>query len=330
MRVCLGGTFEPFHAGHKALLQSAAEGADELFVGITQSALAHRPGRHVSPWSERAKRVEAFLRDEVRFKGKLVTRALTDGVGPAATGDYDRIVASPETAKGALAINVARVKAGRKPLEVKLIPHVLGEDLLPLSATAVAGGLVDASGKRLVPVRIAVGSQNAVKVKAVAEEFSRLMPLRTEVRGLDVPTGVPEQPRDAETLKGAQTRAIAARRAWPECDYAIGIEAGLVRFPGGEGYVEAQACVVVDRNGWETHGWGPAFHYPDWVTAKAVAGEMVSDVLGPIANDPALGSTTGAIGYLSQGRLDRTALSRIAVLMAFVPRFRRDLYILPP
>ncbi|HEX2067005.1 MAG TPA: DUF84 family protein, partial [Candidatus Thermoplasmatota archaeon] len=91
-------------------------------------------------------------------------------------------------------------------------------------------------------------------------------------------------------------------------------------------YLEAQACVVLDRAGLETHGWGPAFHYPAFVTERALRGEMVSGILGPIAGDPALGSTTGAIGYLTQGRLDRTALSRIAVLMAFVPRFRRNLY----
>jgi inosine/xanthosine triphosphatase len=85
----------------------------------------------------------------------------------------------------------------------------------------------------------------------------------------------------------------------------------------------------VDRNGWETHGWGPAFEYPAWVTERALRGEMVSTILGPVANDPAIGSTTGAIGYLSGGRLDRTGLTQSAVLMAFVPRVRRDLYVGP-
>jgi non-canonical (house-cleaning) NTP pyrophosphatase len=57
---------------------------------------------------------------------------------------------------------------------------------------------------------------------------------------------------------------------------------------------------------------------------------MVSAILGPVADDPRIGSTTGAIGYLSDGRLDRTALTQTAVLMAFLPRFRRDLYLGPP
>lgn len=326
MRTCLGGTFEPFHAGHAALLRAAAHGSTELFVGVTEGDLARRPGRTVSPWRERAKAVEAFLRGPAGYASRLTVSALADAAGPAATGAYDRIVVSPETEPGARSINAKRIAAGLPPLRVDVVPHVLGEDLLPISATAIHTGRIDAEGKRLQPVRVAVGSANGVKVAAVLEEFVRVLPLPTDVRGFTVQSGVPEQPRDGETLEGARNRAKAALAAWPEADYAVGIEAGLVRYPAHEGHLEAQACVVLDRAGGESHGWGPAFHYPAFVTGRALRGEMVSDILGPIANDPALGSTTGAIGYLTQGRLDRTALSRLAVLMAFVPRFRRDLY----
>ncbi len=325
MRVCLGGTFEPFHAGHRALLREAAAGATDLFVGITDGVLARRPDRAIRPWQDRAETVRRFLSEE-GYRGELTVRPLTDGSGPAATGAYDRIVVSPETLPGAHAINKSRQANGLPPLDVRVVPHVLAEDLLPLSATRIAAGLIDVDGKRLRPVRVAVGSANGVKVSAVAKELARILPCAAEVKGFAVASGVAEQPRDEATLRGAQNRAKAALAAWPEAEYAIGIEAGLVKFPGNEGYLEAQACAVLDRDGWETHGWGPAFHYPDWLTKRALAGEMVSDVLGPIANDPSLGSTTGAIGWLTEGRFDRTELSRLAVLMAFVPRFRRGLY----
>lgn len=330
MRVCLGGTFEPFHAGHRTLLRAAAADAEELFVGITDGPLARRAGRKVSPWQERAARVEAFLRQD-GYQGALVTRALADAAGPAVTGDYDAIAASPETVRGAEAINAARVAAGRPPLRLLRVPHVLGEDLLPVSGTAIAEGRIDAEGRRLGAVGVAVGSANPVKVAAIGAEVAALLKLRRgpDVRPFGVKSGVPEQPRGAQTLKGARNRARRAREAWPECDYAVGIEAGLVRFPEETMHLEAQACVVVDRNGWETHGWGPAFQYPGWVTERALRGEMVSTILGPVANDPRIGSTTGAVGYLSEGRLDRTALTRTAVLMAFLPRFQRDLYLGP-
>lgn len=329
MKVCLGGTFEPFHAGHRALLQAAAEGADELFVGMTDAKLAHRKGRDVSGWQGRARAVEGFLR-EAGFAGRLAVQPITDAHGPAATGDYDRIVVSPETEPAALAINVARRKNGLAPLEVRIVPHVLGSDLLPLSGTAVHAGHVDSEGKRRTAVRVAVGSANPVKVDAVRAEMEAMLALEVEARPFAVQSGVPEQPRDDQTLRGARSRAVAARKAWPGCDYAVGVEAGLVRFPGGDGHMDAQACVVIDRTGWETVGWGPAFDYPAWATVRALAGEMVSDILGPLANDPRLGSTTGAVGWLTNGHLDRVGLTRSAVLMAFVPRFRRALYQLPP
>ncbi len=329
MRVCLGGTFEPFHVGHQALLRAAAEGATGIFVGVTDGKLAQRSDRTVSPWETRAKVVESFLRD-IGYDGPLSIRPLTDAHGPAATEPYDRIIVSPETAENAIAINLARKKRGLKLLKVRVVPHALGQDLLPVSATAVHAGIIDAEGKRLQPMRIAVGSGNVIKVDAVRREFQDIVKLPYEVRGFAVKSGVPEQPKGQETMQGAVRRALLAQKEWPECDYAVGIEAGLVKMPGTDEYVEAQACVVVDRNAWQTHGWGPAFQYPAWITARALAGEMVSDILGPVANDPAIGSTTGAIGYLTEGRLDRVGLSRTAVLMAFVPRFRRAAYLVPP
>jgi non-canonical (house-cleaning) NTP pyrophosphatase len=39
-----------------------------------------------------------------------------------------------------------------------------------------------------------------------------------------------------------------------------------------------------------------------------------------------IGSKFGAIGYLTERRMDRDALSEAAVLMAVVPRIRRELY----
>lgn len=329
MRVCLGGTFDPFHAGHEALLKAAAADASELFVGITDGALAKRAARTVPPWQERAKRVEAFLRS-TGYKGKLVTRPLTDPHGPAVDGEYDAIAATPETTAGAEAINAQRAARGRTPLRLLHVPHVLAQDLLPVSGTRIAAGTIDRHGKRLTPVVVAVGSANPVKVEAVRREVGAILSCAVEAKGNEVPSGVAEQPRNEAVLQGARNRARRALEASPGCDYAVGVEAGLLQLPGDATHVDVQCCVVIDAAGLETHGWGPGFHYPAWVTERALRGEMVSAILGPVAKDDRIGSTTGAIGYLSDGRLDRTALTQQAVLMAFVPRIKRDLYVGPP
>ncbi len=326
VRVCLGGTFHPFHAGHKALLQEATRDAAHVFVGITSGKLAGRPDRSVPPWEQRAELVEGVIRNELGFTGELTVRALDDAAGPAASGDYDAIVVSPETVRGAEAINETRAAADLKPLALRIVSHVLADDLLPLSATRVARGDVAPDGQRLTPLRVVVGSANPVKVAGVDAALGQILgTVERSVTGLNVDSGVPEQPQNKETLLGARNRAREAMAAADDADYAIGVEAGLQQDDGGEWY-DVQCCVVTDRLGKETTGWGPAFQYPAWVTRRAREGEMISDILGPIANDPRIGGTTGAIGFLTDGRMDRTALTRHAVFMAFVPRFRPDLY----
>lgn len=329
MKVCLGGTFHPFHVGHEALLRTAMEEATDVFVGVTQGHLARRKNRDVPPWEERARQVERFFARE-GFRGEVLVGPLTDGVGPAVEGDFDAIVVSPETIDGAEVINERRGRAGRPALLIRVVPHVLAGDLLPVSSTRIHAGDIDRDGHRITPVRVAAGSANPVKVSAIESEVARILSLPVQVRGLAVASGVAEQPQAGEALLGARNRAQAAMEAWPEADYAVGVEAGLQQDPDGFAWYDVQACAVVDRLGHTTDGFGPAFRYPDWITERALAGEMVSDVIGPVANDPRIGGTTGAIGFLTGGLMDRTELSRIAVLMAFVPRIRRGLYVTVP
>lgn len=300
--------------------------ADEVFVGVTDGAVAQRSDREIPAWQERARHIEQFAAEH-GFTGTLTVRALDDGVGPAASEPYDAIVVSPETVTGARRINQLRADAGLESLDIWSVEHVRGEDRLPISATAIAAGRIDREGRRLEPVRVVVGSANPVKVAGVAAAFASFLP-DASVDGIEVPSGVPEQPQGRETLAGARARAVAAMDM-TGADYAVGVEAGLNQDDEAAWY-DVQACVIVDRTGAETVGWGPAFQYPAWVLERARQGEMISDILGPVAKDPRIGGTTGAIGFLSQGAMDRTDLTRSAVLMALVPRWQPALYARAP
>jgi non-canonical (house-cleaning) NTP pyrophosphatase len=39
-----------------------------------------------------------------------------------------------------------------------------------------------------------------------------------------------------------------------------------------------------------------------------------------------IGHKMGSVGYLSDGMIDRTSLTEIAVLMALIPRIKKELY----
>lgn len=325
MRVVLGGTFDTLHRGHLALLAKAFEVGDEVFIGLTSQALAKKSRkRRVKPFSVRRRNLQALLR---RHRWKGVVSEITHPFGRALEPRYQAIVASPEVLGRVIEINRQRRRRGRRMLKVFTIPFTYATDGLRLSSTRIAKKEIDAEGRRRTPVRVAVGTANRLKVAAVADSFRAAFPrLRFRVRGVRVRTGVPEQPTEAQTFRGAENRARRALAGWPQADYGVGIEAGLHRSDYLGRRLDVQYVVILDKDGDRSAGHGGGFYYPRTVEERVLRGRTISQVLGPIARDPRLGSTTGAVGFLSEGALDRRALTRHAVLLALVPRVGRAHY----
>lgn len=326
MKVALGGTFDPLHAGHEALLRTAFAGRNRVFIGLTTDDMAsQRRARRVAPYAVRERNLRAALR-RMGVLARAVVAPLRDPFGPSIAGPYDAMVVSPETRAAGLRANAIRRRRGLKPLRLLLQPYVLGDDLLPVKATRVAQGLITPRGRRRQPLRVAVGSTNPVKVEAVERVFRRLMPrVPLRVKGIAVPHGTKAQPFGAATARGARHRARLALRKG-RAEYGVGVEAGLFRLPGLDKWFDVQVCAVVDALGLETVGFGSGFHYPDAVTRAVRRGKTVGEVMARVSGRRAIGRTTGAIGFLTRGVLDRTTLTEQAVLAAAVPRLRRALY----
>lgn len=170
---------------------------------------------------------------------------------------------------------------------------------------------------------MALGSKNPAKVDAVRRVFERAFKT-TVVVPRQVDSGVPDQPRGADViLQGAVHRARACLTVAEP--YGVGIEAGLVEQPDGA-WFDVQYCAIVDQTGEVTVGHGPGFRYPPEVLEAVEAGEEVNDVMSRISGVEDVGSKMGAIGYLTEGHVDRTWLTESAVWMALVPRIREELY----
>ncbi|TLZ83228.1 MAG: inosine/xanthosine triphosphatase [Methanobacteriota archaeon] len=199
---------------------------------------------------------------------------------------------------------------------------VLAQDGLPIASRRIRAGLIDRTGRRLKPLRVSVGTDNPVKVRAARRVFQALS-LPARVRAVRVRTEVPEQPFGDEALQGAVNRAKAALGGG---DFGVGIEAGLVWSPQISDYFDVQYCAVVDQSGRITVGHGPGFTYPPRVVESVKAGRTVEDAMARLTGIRGIGFKQGAIGYLTGRRLDRDRLTESAVLMAMVPRIRRELY----
>ena len=322
MRVVLGGTFDILHDGHEALLRAAFEGRPAfVLIGLTTDRFARESRTRVNPYRVRERNLKRFLSGR-RWRPARI-EPIDDPFGPADDlPDLDVLVVSAERHAVALALNEARVGKGLRPLEIRDVPMVLAQDGLPIASRRIRAGVIDKHGVRTKPLAVRVGTDNPVKVRAVRRALESLS-WRAAISRIHVPTDVPEQPFGAEAIHGAVARAQAALGA---ADFGVGIEAGLVWEPKVGDYFDVQYCAIVDRAGRVTVGHGPGFAYPPSVVRRVKEGNTVGEAMAALTGIRRIGSKQGAIGYLTDRRLDRDALTESAVLMAMVPRIRRDLY----
>jgi inosine/xanthosine triphosphatase len=322
MRVCLGGTFDIIHEGHKRLLDLAFSLGIPVLVGLTSDKYAKKGRDKVHPYEVRKRNLASYLKRKGYKAYELVT--INDSYGPSTSmKGLDVIVVSEGTISRARRINRIRAGRGLKALKVFVVPFVLAEDCVPISSRRVRKDDIDPKGRMKRPVVVCVGSKNRNKVAAVKEVFSGLFK-ELRIESMKVETSVPEQPFGHETVKGAKERAVRALEKGG--DFGVGIEAGLFWNPTAKKYFDVQYCAIVDKMGRVTFGHGSGFSYPYGVTEEIEKGATVSEAMEIVTGIGDIGKKMGAIGYLSKGRLKRDELTEQAVLMALVPRIRKEIY----
>jgi inosine/xanthosine triphosphatase len=170
-------------------------------------------------------------------------------------------------------------------------------------------------------MKVNVGTRNSLKVEAARAVFAAAFPEDdVEVNAIDVPSGVPAQPFGEQVATGATNRA---RAALLDADYGVGIEAGIVPFPGCDERFSVQFCAIVDKDEEVTVGHGPGYTLPSGVLDKLDAGSDLNREMSRISGIEEIREKMGAIGYLSNGMTDRLTITRDAVLMALIPRLRK-------
>lgn len=150
MKVCIGGTFNPLHKGHKLLIDKAFEVAGKrgsVFIGITTGEITKEKS-DIKSFEKRKKAIEQYLHEK-SFIERAVVKPITDKYGPSVKDDFDSIVISPETRKTAEEINKKRKQKGKKPLEIIQIPFVLAEDGCPISSSRIRKHEIDENGRLL-------------------------------------------------------------------------------------------------------------------------------------------------------------------------------------
>lgn len=161
----------------------------------------------------------------------------------------------------------------------------------------------------------AVGSKNAAKLQTAKSVVARVFP-DAIVEGIEVVSGVSNQPlTDNTTIKGAINRANRAR-AKLDADYGIGFEGGALRTKYG--LFMSAWCAVVDRNGNVGLGGGNNMLLPSSVAKKVFEEKIeISVAMQPIKDlfdDPNIKQSTD--GMLSNGLIDRVGSYEILLIYA--------------
>ncbi len=144
----VGGTFDPFHEGHRTLLRRSftlAGNRGKVFIGLTTDAFAARKSHPIRPYGEREATILQFIQEE-GFSTGWEIEPLSDRYGSAIDASYDALVVSEETLPVAIEINRLRQKKGKRKVDIHLIACVLAEDGRWISSTRIWRGEIDPEG----------------------------------------------------------------------------------------------------------------------------------------------------------------------------------------
>jgi pantetheine-phosphate adenylyltransferase len=149
--VAVGGTFDEFHKGHRALLIKAFEVGEHVLVGLCSDRLVESLSKpHVTAsYKQRLEELSNFLRKRgVWERAEIVP--LNDPFGVTLSeGCVEALIVSRETELMAIKINEERKRRELPPLQIVAIGMIPSENHSPISTTRIRRGEIDREGHLL-------------------------------------------------------------------------------------------------------------------------------------------------------------------------------------
>lgn len=172
---------------------------------------------------------------------------------------------------------------------------------------------------------VVIGSKNPVKIKCVEEAFHLTFSDAFIVQGLNVDSGVANQPLgDEETYRGASNRANNCKAAFPEADFWVGIEGGVEWL---DEEMSAYAWIVLmDRSGRTGQAKTASFFLPPIVAKLVKEGKELGEVNDQVFQTSNSKQQGGAVGILTKGVVGRKELYKQAVLLSLIPFVNPEMY----
>lgn len=176
-------------------------------------------------------------------------------------------------------------------------------------------------------VKIIVGSLNPVKLVATREAFSNYYS-QADVFGLEVHSGVSDQPIDEEAFEGAENRAtrllVLNYKRNLAADFFVGIEGGISKIY--DRWFAFGCICIINKHMQKSFGTSAHFELPQFVTERLLNREELGIVMDEIMSAKNTKQKDGAISFFTKGVMNRKELYVPGIISALVPFNHEGMY----
>lgn len=174
---------------------------------------------------------------------------------------------------------------------------------------------------------VLVGSKNPVKIESVKEAFDKYFP-NVNVQGIEVSSGVSDQPVNEDTFNGAKNRADALRIINKAnklgAQYFVGIEGGIINIY--DKWFSLGCICILDDRGKTGFGTSPHFSLPTSIIDKLLQGIELGTVIDELTDQHNSKQKSGAIGHLTKDVITRKDLYLQGIITALIPFINPELF----
>ncbi len=165
-------------------------------------------------------------------------------------------------------------------------------------------------------VKVAIGSTNRAKVRAVRTVIEKVWP-DAQLMPVTAASGVGDMPMSSdECLEGARNRARAALDITGS-DLAIGLEGGVHREQSQ--LMLLGWAVALSQDGDEGIGGGARLPLPPYISQRVLSGEELGPIMDELLEQKDVKQKGGAVGALTSGLILRSETFAVAVAYALAP-----------